>query len=709
MGYQNSDVPFFMTHHAPVGAWSSFTFGLPGKGVSIDHESPSVENTADFLVAVSRGTKKVAALPFISGIINVDNEMIQTGASTAANNFSIKDRWSFIPPKQIKRRLSSCIDEYSGGEIALKVYTPHSKLPDPDQGHSLKYACCPGILIELTIDNTEHEEAAVGFIGLAYQAKGRIYPLDWTTDEALSGVGFSNKWALGARTMDKEVFTIRDNVIAQHVELGQKVVHNGGKEGGIAFTVPPLSKKTLTVAFGFFNQGKVTQGLIGNYLFNRYFSRVEEVCEYILDHADIIREDCQKYDRSLRDEVKSDEYQVFCQSLRAYYANTQLIECDDRIYYNVSEGQYFWRNTLDLAVDHLPFELSQNPWVVKNIMDLFIDRYSYYDGIRFFESPGKVFPGGLSFTHDMGNYTAYSPKGFSGYEMTNTKGYSYMTIEELLNGIYCIASYAITTKDMKWIHKKAGIVVDLLISMENRDHYDPLKRNGILKGESMRCGESGKEITTYDALDHSLLSSIGNLYVAVKTMCSAMLLSEFFHLAGLPDYAVRAENMLLKTKESLKGFFDEQVGCFKANIYSENTSKVIAAVEPFAVPIFLGLKSKLVHNTELKVLFDKHIKTCLKPGNCLDEKSGGLKLSSTSRNTWPSKVILCMYVMEEMFDMDLQKEYSSLMRELCCWIQTSAAERTISDQIICDTGVVIGGSYYPRHITSALWSVKHRV
>ena len=36
--------PFFMTHHEPVGAFASLTFGLTGRDVSVDLESPGVEN-----------------------------------------------------------------------------------------------------------------------------------------------------------------------------------------------------------------------------------------------------------------------------------------------------------------------------------------------------------------------------------------------------------------------------------------------------------------------------------------------------------------------------------------------------------------------------------------------------------------------------------------------------------------------------------------
>ena len=704
IGMQNTNknaAPFFMTHHSPVGAWSSFTFGMPGKGVSIDHESPSVRNTADLLVAVSRGLGKVTAFPFLTGIKTADNEMIHSGD---ANDFSIKKRWKFISPSFMNRTLTSCIDEYSSGELTLRVYTPHCKLPDPEQGHSLKYAACPGILLELTVDNSDCQEAAFGFIGLSCQdLTGRIRPLDWSASGSLCGVAFSGSWAMAARSIEGEVYTIRDNAIAQHVETGKRVVHNGGNEGGICFAVPPLTKRTLSVAFGFFHEGFATQGLKARYLFNQYFTSVEEVCGFILENAQKIRNDCVELDDLYGKSTDSGKYQAYCQALRAYFANTQLTEADGRVYYNVCEGMYLWRNTMDLAADHLPFELKQNPWVVRNIMDLFIERYSYHDEVRFFEAPGKVFTGGLSFTHDMGSFTSYSPKGFSGYEMTDAEFYNHMTTEELLNGIYCMAAYAVSTKDMGWIRKRADIARELLDSMENRDHFDPAKRNGILKAESMRCGEGGKEITTYDSLDHSIQNAVGSIYVAVKTMCAGILLEEYFKLAGMEQCAERAAAMSERTQRSLEEFFDAKKECFKSNLYQETESMVIAAIEPFAVPLHLGLKDRLAGNGRLAGLFQKHIRTCLKPGNCLEGAYGGLKLSSTSANTWPSKVILCIYVMEELFGLNLQQEYPSIMKELLNWLQVSAAEKTISDQILCDRRTVKGGSYYPRHITSSLW------
>jgi hypothetical protein len=709
--------PFFMTHHAPVGAWSSFTFGLPGKGVSINHESAMVENTADFLVAVSRGLGKTKFMPFIFGNWSPDAELRQVSGEKNQPDLSsnnIRERWAIIPPGNIQRTLTTCVDQYVSGGLELRVFTPHAAMPDPDREireafvRESKFACCPGILLELTVDNRTYDQPAYGFLGLIYLSRGRIRPLDWTTEDRMSGIAFSGSWALAARTIPGEVFTVRDNSIAANVEAGEKVVHNGGQEGGILFIVPPGEARTFQAAFGFYHEGTATQGIESRYYYCRYFNRVEEVCGYILDHAAEIKQRSHEFDAMVESGAPAEpldlsKYRLFGQAIRAYYANSQLTEAGGKIYYNLCEGQYLWRNTMDLAADHLPFELWRNPWVVRNIMDLFIERYSYHDKLRFDGQPGEIFPGGRSFTHDMGNYTSFTPPGISGYEKSDAVSYHFMTTEELLNGIFCLTSYAIATRELGWMEKRKPIALELLSSMENRDHYLCGKRNGILKGASLQCGERGREITTYDALDHSLLDAAGNLYITVKTLCSAILLHEYFMIIADLESAARAQEMAGKTAKGLESFFDVTRSCFKANIYHESESKVIAAIEPFAVPLFIGLKERVLRYGAVMELFWKHIKSCLQNGDCLDGATGGLRLSSTSTNTWVSKSILCEFVMAELFTMDVAADYPTILRELVHWATISAQELTISDQIQSDTRTVVGASYYPRAITASLW------
>jgi len=704
----NQSCPLFMTHHAPVGAWSSLTFGLPGRGVGIDHQTGSVNLAAEFLVALSRGPGRVQSLPFCSSYRELDLETKQMEESRAADGDADGAPWEIIRPEAITRRLTPCTDAYAAGDMTLTVYTPHPPLPDVDRGadeEAVKYACCPGILIELAVDNTKSKAPAYGFIGFSYLLRASIRPLDWSTDGSLCGVACSNVWALAARSEEGTVCTVRDGNVAPHVEAGEGIIRNAGREGGILLTAAPGAKATLTAAFGFYHHGKATQGIDARYYYQKYFAAVEDVCGFVLEHADRIRADAKAFDREAEERCPDEaKRQVFAQAVKSYYASSEFLEAGGRPYYNVSEGQFFWRNTMDLAADHLAWELAHNSWVVRNITDLYIDRYTYRDEVRFGDRPGETFPGGLCFTHDMGSYTTYSPPGEGGYERSGVKGcYSFMTTEELLNGVYCVAAYALSTCDLDWADKRREIARELLESMEHRDHHDPDVRNGLLEAESMKCGADGCEITSYDCLDHSLLSARGNIYIAVKTWCAALMLATFFDLVKEKDAAARARRMAAKTAATLAGLFDAKGEYFPGNVLDRSTSKVIAAIEPLAVPLFCGLRTELDSFEELKGLLRRHVATCMTPGNSLDSETGALRLSSASTNTWPSKSSLCIFVMEEFFGIDVAEQYPSVLRELRRWVQVGSADVTISDQILSDKGRARGAFYYPRIVTSSLW------
>ena len=87
-------------------------------------------------------------------------------------------------------------------------------------------------------------------------------------------------------------------------------------------------------------------------------------------------------------------------------------------------------------------------------------------------------------------------------------------------------------------------------------------------------------------------------------------------------------------------------------------------------------------------------------GVCWNAVSGGLRLSSTSRNTWPSKAVLTIYAMERVLGLTMPE---GMVQEVINWAQVSARTNTIGDQIHCDTRDLVGGPYYPRTVTAALW------
>jgi len=692
-----------MMHHAPVGAWSSFTFGLPGRGVGIEHESLKVEATGDLLVAVSRGAGKVRMLPFIAGLQAEDYEGRIAGNAVPA---AFKN-WSPVAPRDLQRRLTPATDEFRGGDLCLRVISPRFPLPDPATNASdekLKDAICPALLVEVEVDNTKHAEPACGFIGLAYQGKGRLRPLDWSTNNKLCGIAFGNAWALAARGEPGRVFTMRAGSVAPFVESGLPVIHPGGNEGGIAFVVPAGERATLTCAIGFNHAGSATQGLETRYAFTDYFADVESVCRHTLEKAEAFNQAAKAWDEKCSAGKPSQQrFELLAQAAQGYYANSSLLrDARGGWHWSVCEGQFAWRNTLDLAADHLPFELWQHPWVARQVIDSFFDRYAYRDQLTFPGEGKKLFSGGISFAHDQGNYTSYSPAGQSGYEQPNRDGvYSFMTAEQLLNGIFCAAAYAVATGDKSWAEQRKFAAIEMLRSLQNRDHHDPARRDGLLKGETDRVG-SGAEITTYDALDHALKNARGNLYIAVKTWCAALMLGELLELAGEKNFADEARAMGQKAAESILAKFDPAQGKFPPNLFTGGEALVIAALEPLAVPLSCGMEQQLRQFPRLLTTLQAHARSGLKPGVCLDAATGGLRLSSTSANTWVSKCALTVFVVEWMEGKSIADIAPSVMGELAAWMQASAAEGTVADQIQSDTRQAIGGFYYPRCVTLSL-------
>ena len=113
--------PFFTTHHAPVGSWSSLTFGQLNRGMSIEHESLCSSPNADLLVALHRdGVTR--ALPFVE------------------KPEQYRD-WRFFDAASMTRSVSPCVDAIVADGISLRIFSPHAALPNPKRSGNLQYAC----------------------------------------------------------------------------------------------------------------------------------------------------------------------------------------------------------------------------------------------------------------------------------------------------------------------------------------------------------------------------------------------------------------------------------------------------------------------------------------------------------------------------------------------------------------------------------------
>jgi hypothetical protein len=685
-------VPLFATHHAPPGANASLTLGAAGRGFSIDHErnQPGADD-GDWLVAWGHGPGTVRYLPFAAGMHGLDQETAQMQAATADAPDTIADRWRPVPVAQVARTLSPACDTFAAGPLAFRIWSPCPRIPEPRSADDLRPWCLPAIWLEVELDNTGVDRDATVFLGLRWRNAGRMRPLAWGAPD-LAGVALGERWALAAAVADG-AFTIRDGSVAGAVEDGRAVVRMSGLEGGIALRVPAGARRTLRACMVWLHHGPATQGLATTYAFQHFWADLPAVCRTALAEAPARLAAAAADDAELlaRCAGRSWLAAFLGQAVRGYAANTQLLlDRDGGVHWCVLEGQYWWRNTLDLAADHVAWELDRHPWVLARIMADHAARHAYRDRIRLPGETGFPHAGGLSFAHDQGNMTQYAPEGTSGYERAGVRGcYSFMTVEQLLNGIYVLAAAAHGGHPAP-----PELWRDLLASLLVRDHPDPARRTGILVAESDRVGDAGAEITTYDALDHSLMAASGSVYIGLKGLCAALLIARH----GDPATAAAARAWAARAAAAWNARMVD--GRYPANARDGAvTSRVLAALDPFAVPLHLGLGDELAVLPGLRDGLARHARTCLAEG--CRHASGGLRLSSTADMTWPSKVVLCLRVLEWL-GWDLDRDETPALRELLRWSQVLAAHGTIADQVRLDRDAIVGGAYYPRMVSAAL-------
>ncbi|MGL6119825.1 MAG: glycoside hydrolase family 52 protein, partial [Fusobacteriaceae bacterium] len=384
-------------------------------------------------------------------------------------------------------------------------------------------------------------------------------------------------------------------------------------------------------------------------------------------------------------------------SINSYYGSTQLLMDNTNKYiWIVNEGEYRMMNTFDLAVDHLFFELKKNPWVIKNYLELFINRYYYEDDVK--DIKGNVFEGGVTFTHDMGNVNHFSRKHFSAYELTNLEGcFSHMSYEQLTNFIITFGTYVIKTKDIKFLKENIQLLKKLEVSIINRDHSNKKLRKGIMQLDSTRCG-TGAEITTYDSLDKSLGQSRNNTYIASKSFSSYIILNELYLLLG-ENKSLSLENELELLEKTIVENFDGKR--IKAIIYEECYSYTIPAAEGMVYIKYLGLEKYFEKYNKYFEILKIHLKNILNKEYCLFT-DGAFKLSSTSINSWLSKIYLNQYVIKECFNIYDEKLFNTADSVHYEWLTSDDNNYFAwSDQMY--SGIAKGSKYYPRGVTSILW------
>jgi hypothetical protein len=285
-----------------------------------------------------------------------------------------------------------------------------------------------------------------------------------------------------------------------------------------------------------------------------------------------------------------------------------------------------------------------------------------------------------------------------------TDCFSYMSYEETLNWTISACLYASITGDQTWAKGRRSTLSACLASIRARDDNG----DGVMDRDSDRCA-GGAEITTYDSLDISLGQARNNLYLAVKAWAALVSLEAVLRAIdgrATPESAAAAQSARAAAS-TIAGRMLDQEGFIPAVFESDNRSCIIPAIEGLAYPGFCGAPEAVREDGpygELIKALKRHLDTVLASGVCLDAASGGWKLSSTSKNTWLSKIFLNQYVAEKVLGMDDERTRRDAVHAR--WLCTGSADYAATDQVDSSTGKDLGSRLYPRLVTSILWLEK---
>lgn len=696
---------FFNAHHSPIGAFSSFTLGFPGAGGGLDLELGRSPKQNIYIGAETVNKEGIyQAFPFFA--YQEDDESKRYDIE---NMDPDPDKPRIIYPiskDKIKRNFQLGTDTWEAEDISFTIYSQVEPVPDPTVANEeeLKRTILPAVLAELTVDNTNGTRSRRAFFG--YQGSDPYSSMRRVDDtmDGFAGIGQGRSTAIVSNNPEVKSamhFSL-ENILTTPQE--ENWTFGLGPLGALVVDVPAGEKRTYQFAICFYRGGIVTAGMDTSYYYTKFFENIESVAEYALENFDTIAHRAKNVNEKINgtQHLSEDQKFMLIHSIRSYYGSTQLLDYNGEPFWVVNEGEYRMMNTFDLTVDQIFFELRMNPWTVKNELDMFVQRFSYEDTVRF-PNDDTEYPGGISFTHDMGVANTISRPQYSSYELYGLDGcFSHMTHEQLVNWVLCAALYVNQTGDQKWLEANLEIVEQCFESILNRDHPEPDKRNGLMGLDSSRV-MGGAEITTYDSLDVSLGQARNNIYLAGKIWASYIALEKIFTENERKDLAKLALEQAEKCASTIVEHITED-GYIPAVIGEGNDSKIIPAIEGLIFPYFTNCKEALDehgrYGTYIQAL-KTHLETVLTEGICLFE-DGGWKISSTSNNSWLSKIYLCQFIAREILGWKWDEKGAKADAAHVEWL--THPELSIwswSDQIIA--GEIAGSKYYPRGVTSILW------
>jgi len=685
---QAEELKWFNADHAPTGAFSSFVFGMKERGGGF-MQTKAIPPTKDIYIAYKSSSAGVRILPFV-------------------RNFSEFNSSDFYADEDVSRTFRYCTDTWETPHFKFTVYSPVWNMPDPSNLDlsQKKLLFCPAQWIEISWDNSLSSESAEILFGLRSSIHDNVY--DPLGDSYLRGFDFRHnekeRGYLMALTgqADCEIDAIKYENVLKYFAYGETT--SGWGSGAIQITIPPGSKDSIFLLTVHHTDETVTDGINSKFYYTELFNSYVDVAAFAYKNAQSVKRYCLEQNQKLLNSgVNSSRQFLIAHSTHTYLANTCYLQSEIGPIWMISEGDFQYMNTLDLTADMVFYELRMHPWTMRNVLDLWTSRYFYYDEVKAPKGGGERYPGGISFNHDMGRYTTFTPPGISNYET-----YISMAHEELTNWILCAALYWQTSEDNAWLQSNSEIFQDCLESLINRDYYDENLRDGVQSLVTTYDGAS-EEITTYDALDPSLKQPYENLYLSVKTWASYIALDQVLTQLNLNEDAELARSradLAAATIESYK--IEDETGTWLPSLFNKSIdARIIPAVEGLIFPYKLG-DSDAVSETgrfgSLITLLKNHLETVLEPGICLDAGTGAWKISSDTTRTWQSKVYLCQYISEKILGLT-GENINGVIDEIHSDMQlnSTTARYCWSEQLFSDNGEASAGYHYPRGVTTSLF------
>ncbi|EDM27251.1 beta-xylosidase (1,4-beta-D-xylan xylohydrolase) [Lentisphaera araneosa HTCC2155] len=687
--------PDFHAQHSPMGAHSSFTLGMHHANSGAVSEKGSVAEGAT-LVGYRTASGQYHYFPFFEKLESEKDRYVSD------ENAEILPDVIFSK-ENIEREYLWATDKFSAPGIQMEVISPFDSIPDPAQASDdeMRFATCPATLVRLTFDNQSSEDWQ-GFFALSPDTR-------WTaldSDNNRQVIGGVSRDQLAVATTDQEAKSFMDFTHDTALDPDHSRPHFLlGQTCGLEITVPAGEQKELVLCIAYYLENKATFNRSSKYYYTKLFTDIKHVINYAMTEQGRYFALAAKRDEelSLRTDLNDEQKFLIAHATRSYYGSTEFLIESDKPLWVVNEGEYLMMNTFDLTIDMLFFELKFNPWTVKNVLENFVSHYRYYDEVFSPENPEKLYPGGVSFAHDMGVANQFSPEPYSSYESSglDRKCFSFMTYEQLCNWVLTAGVYLGQNKDTDFFTRHRGIFQDCLTSLLNRDNPDPAKRNGLMSFESSMT-KGGGEITTYDSLDHSLGQSRNNIYLAGKAWASYLIIHDLFKGLDtkLSEEAFSAAQL---TAKALCAGYDEDLGFIPAVLENDNKSAIIPAIEALVYPWEFGSKEYCSEDGPfaqyIKVL-KRHFNNIHNTDACL-YPDGAWKLSSTADNSWMSKISICQYVAREILKIDLKDASAQADLAHARWQREGAKYHACSDQFT--SGQAIGSLYYPRIVSNILW------